>query len=122
MNCCNMTLDIKEDPPVRMEITPVKKVVTSNYEDLQNKPRINGVTLIGDMTSKELLIEGDKFFAFSQLTPSAEWRIEHPLDKFPAVTVVDSGGSVVIGDIEYIDNANITITFQSAFAGKAYLN
>ena len=122
MNCCNMALDIKDDPPIRLEMNPVKKVVTSNYEDLTNKPSINGVILIGDLSSEELRIDGDKFFAFSQMTPSDEWQIEHPLKKFPSVTVVDSAGSVVIGDIEYIDDANIIITFQSAFSGKAYLN
>lgn len=66
--------------------------------------------------------EGDKFFEFSQATPSAEWRITHTLEKFPSITVVDSGGSVVVGDITYVDASNIVITFQSAFAGKAYLN
>ena len=100
----------------------VQEVATSNYNDLYNKPKINGVTLQGNMTTEDLHIEGDKFFAFVQMSPLAVWHIEHPLRKFPAVTVVDSGGSVVIGDIEYIDDANVTITFQSAFAGKAYLN
>ena len=65
---------------------------------------------------------GDKFFEYSQTAPSAVWHIAHPLNKFPSVTVVDSGGSVVVGDIEYIDNSNITITFSGAFSGKAYLN
>lgn len=64
----------------------------------------------------------DKFFEFSQTVPSSRWEIEHQLDKFPSVTIVDSAGSVVVGDIEYIDSDNVVITFQSAFAGKAYLN
>ena len=111
-----------DDDTMSAEFDDVQKVSTSNYNELYNKPQINGVTLEGNKTTEELLIEGDKFFLFSQLSPEAVWIIEHPLRKFPAVTVVDSGGSSVVGDLEYIDDANIKITFQSAFAGKAYLN
>ena len=68
------------------------------------------------------IVGGDKFFAFSQMTPSDRWEIAHPLDKYPSVTIVDSAGSIVIGDVDYIDNKTIIITFQSAFSGKAYLN
>lgn len=75
-----------------------------------------------DWDMQEIAVVGDKFFEFAQLSPSARWEINHPLVKYPSVTVVDSGGSVVIGEVEYIDDANIVITFQAAFAGKAYLN
>lgn len=64
----------------------------------------------------------DKFFTFTQTTPAQEWVIQHNLDKFPAVTIVDSAGSVVIGDITYIDKDNVKLTFKGAFSGKAYLN
>lgn len=64
----------------------------------------------------------DKFFEYAQSVPSQEWEIAHTLKKFPSVTVVDSAGSVVIGDVTYIDDSNIIISFQSAFSGKAYLN
>lgn len=76
-------------------------------------------------TGRYRVFEGgsdDKFFEYTQSTPSQEWEIAHTLKKFPAVTVVDSAGSVVVGDITYIDDSNITITFQAAFAGKAFLN
>lgn len=100
----------------------VQRVSTQDYNDLYNKPKINGVELIGDKSTEDLHIEGDKHFVFSQLTPATTWNIEHPLNKFPSVTVVDSGGSFVVGEITYIDTSNVTVTFQSAFAGKAYLN
>lgn len=65
---------------------------------------------------------GDKFYEYIQLAPATRWEIAHPLKKFPSVTVVDSGGSVVVGEIEYIDDSNITLIFKSSFSGKAYLN
>lgn len=66
--------------------------------------------------------DGDKHFEFSQNTPSARWQIAHNLNKFPSVTIIDSGGSEVVGDIEYPDKNTVVVTFQSAFSGKAYLN
>lgn len=69
-----------------------------------------------------IAMSGDKFFEFEQLSPSATWVIDHPLDKYPSVSIVDSAGSVVIGDVEYVSKKRIIVTFQGAFAGKAYLN
>lgn len=73
-------------------------------------------------TAAQLANVGDKFYTHTQLAAADTWSIEHNLGKFPAVTVVDSGGSTVIGEIDYIDENNLTITFQSAFGGRAYLN
>lgn len=65
---------------------------------------------------------GDLTYVFNQIVPSATWNINHNLSKFPSVTVVDSADSVVFGDVTHIDNNNLTVTFNSAFSGKAYLN
>ena len=95
---------------------------TSNYNDLENKPKINNVTLEGNKTSSELGLTGDKHFTYIKSTPDSIWEITHDLDKYPSVTVVDSAGSVVMGDITYTSKSAIKITFSAAFSGKAYLN
>ena len=100
----------------------VVNATSNNYNDLSNKPLINGVILAGNKTGAELGIVNDKNFVYVQATSSNIWEITHNLNKYPAVTVVDSGGSVVIGEIVYIDKNNIRITFASAFSGKAYFN
>lgn len=64
----------------------------------------------------------DSFYFHNQIVPEAVWRINHNLNKFPAVTVVDSALSVVIGEIQYIDENNVEITFSGGFSGKAYFN
>jgi hypothetical protein len=66
--------------------------------------------------------DGDKFFEFVQYAVSAEWHIIHNLGKFPSVTVVDSGGNAVEGDVLYIDNNQLLVTFSAPFAGKAWCN
>ena len=50
------------------------------------------------------------------------WSINHNLNRPPSVTVVDSAGQVVLGNVIYIDNNNISVQFSAGFSGKAYLN
>jgi hypothetical protein len=40
---------------------------------------------------------------------------------FPSVVVVDSAGTVVLGDIEYISDSELILTFAAPFGGTAYL-
>lgn len=64
----------------------------------------------------------DAHFVFEQTVSSAEWVIDHDLSKHPSVTVVDSAGSVVIGDVFFVSNSQIILEFNAEFSGKAYLN
>ncbi len=64
----------------------------------------------------------DSFFTFTQDNPSAIWNIQHDLEKFPSVTVIDSANDVVYGNVTYVDENNLTINFSAPFSGKAYLN
>lgn len=66
--------------------------------------------------------ESDKHFLFTQGSPSTTWSVAHNLQKKPSVTVVDSGNNEVEGDVNHIDDNNLTITFSAAFSGKAYIN
>jgi hypothetical protein len=55
-------------------------------------------------------------------SPSQEWDIIHNLEKYPSVTVVNSAGVWVIGEVEYKDNNRLIVSFSSEFSGRAYLN
>lgn len=61
-------------------------------------------------------------FIHNQIFSQNEWEVGHNLNKFPSVTIVDSGNNIVIGNVEYIDKNNVIIRFSSEFSGKAYLN
>lgn len=67
-------------------------------------------------------LTGPTTFIFDQGLPITVWNINHNLNKYPSVTVVDSGNTVVVGQINYTDLNNLILTFNSAFSGKAYLN
>lgn len=65
---------------------------------------------------------GDKFYEHVQSASSATWNVTHNLGKMPSVTVVDSAGTKVIGEVEYVDDNNVTLKFKATFSGKAYFN
>jgi hypothetical protein len=66
--------------------------------------------------------EEDKEFIFNQPTPQITWTINHNLNKFPSVSVVNTNNILMYGDTTYVDEDNLIITFSAGFSGKAYLN
>ena len=95
---------------------------SNNYEALRNKPKINGHTLIGDKTSEELDIVEDKTYLHQQTIASDTWVIVHNLNKYPAVSVIDSAGNEVTGEVYYNDTNTVTVSFKGGFKGSATLN
>ena len=65
---------------------------------------------------------GDKHFTYTQATPSDTWVITHNLNKMPSITVVDSAGTIFFGEYTYNDENTVTLTFNGAFSGQAFLN
>ena len=57
-----------------------------------------------------------------QADAASQWVINHSLEKFPSVTVVDSAGNVVYGQVNYVDENTVTVDFGASFSGTAYLN
>ena len=104
--------------PDNYPITITLSLYSGNYDDFVNKPSINGVTLSGNKTSEELKLA----YVYTQGEAADTWVIEHNLDKYPSVTVVDSANTVVIGHIIYNDRNQLTVRFNGTFKGKAYLN
>lgn len=64
----------------------------------------------------------DAHYEHIQSTPSANWVITHNLGKIPSVTIIDSAKDEIIADVEHVSINQVSISFISAFSGKAYLN
>ena len=64
----------------------------------------------------------DKTFEFTQGQPATTWNIQHDLNKFPSVSVINNNNVVINGEVTYIDKNNVQINFSAGFSGKAYLN
>lgn len=89
---------------------------------------VNARIANGTITHGEpLLIESDfrvleNNYTHTQISSSQTWTITHGLNKRPSVTVVDDGDNVILGDIQYINENELTINFAFPISGKAYLN
>lgn len=64
----------------------------------------------------------DKNYKHTQIQASKTWNIKHNLKKIPSVTIVDSGGNEVIGDVKHLSENELTISFSYEFSGSAILN
>lgn len=65
---------------------------------------------------------GDKTYLHDQMVAASTWTINHNLAKYPCITVVDSGGSQIEGDVNFTDPNQAIIIFTAAFAGRAFCN
>ena len=99
-------------PPVEVALSPPPEVVEVLVSGPPGPPGPPGTGGGGS----------DAYFVHSQDLPSSLWRVEHGLGKRPAVTVFDSAGTQVEGDVEHLDASTLTIEFAYPFGGAAYLN
>lgn len=82
----------------------------------------------GTITGGEIVLIEPNFtvlnatYEHTQIISSNTWVVLHNLNKWPSVTIVDDGDNVIIGDIEYINENELLITFAHPVSGRAYLN
>lgn len=90
----------------------------------------NGNWFIFDNTSGAFIDSGnpargsgaDLSYIHTQGIASDTWSVNHNLGKYPSVSIVDSSGNSVIGEIQYTSVNALTIKFIGAFTGYAYCN
>ena len=103
--------------------TALTLIEGSIYEATLSHVSSTGGTQQGKIYGAEFAQEeADKEFIFNQPTPQVTWTINHNLNKFPSVSVVNTNNILMYGDTTYVDKDNIIITFSAGFSGKAYLN
>ena len=64
----------------------------------------------------------DSNYVHDQAQPSSIWTINHPLNKKPSVTITDTAGTVVEGQVTINDGNKVVIEFNFPFSGEAILN
>ncbi len=79
-------------------------------------------TSLNITTTSLISLVGGSTYVHTQSSPAATWTISHNLGRRPSVTVVDSAGSVVIGEVTYLSDNSLRVEFSAGFSGQAYLN
>jgi len=113
-----------------------------NDETFSEKDKVVGSSYVGTVNgvdqfktrnfSMSTLQErlGDKSFTFALKSadhntfPEVEnsWKIIHDLNKRPSVTIIDSAGNTINGDVIYTDENTLYVVTSFGFSGTAYLN
>ena len=90
---------------------------------------VTGTTLVANQKGNTVTVTGviggvslDANFVYTKGSPSATWVVNHNLNKYCSVTVVDSADNIVVGEVLYNSLNQVTLTFAGAFSGKAFFN
>ena len=118
---------IKNETIIEIEaVSEVKRVNVSsakNHNFLYNRnlPDQHSIDAITGL--REALETGaDKTYVHEQGIASDTWEIQHNLNKYPSVTLVDSANTQFEAQVVYNDKNNCTVYMNGATKGKAYLN
>lgn len=66
---------------------------------------------------------GGGTYVHTQSAPSTTWTVAHNLGYYPGgVSVIDSAGTKVYGDITHTNTNQLVINFTAGFSGKVYLS
>jgi len=102
---------------------PVSSGFIINVVDVELSDEVLTTDSSGNLKFTSLSsVAADKNYIHTQSESSATWIVNHNLAKNASVTVVDSAGTVVIGQVDYNTINQITLTFKATFSGKAYFN
>ena len=74
------------------------------------------------LTTEPHLVIASANYVHTQSTAATTWIVPHNLGKYCSVTVVDENDDVVVGEIHYDSEIQVTLTFTAAFSGKAFCN
>ena len=118
-NICEITGQITSQSEINVQIigsgpkgdTPIKGVDYFTPEGVEEIVQ-DGVAIVVE----------DKNYVHDQIASSKTWTINHNLNKYPSVMVVNSAGTVALGEITYTSLNQVVITFSAQFSGKAFLN
>lgn len=80
---------------------------------------------VGDFWDEDFYTVGvisASYYVHTQSSASNEWVITHNLGYFPNVSIVDSSGSRVFTDIQYIDQNSLKSLTNLPFSGVAYIS
>lgn len=92
---------------------------------IQKIDETTGKEYLGKVTTADIDFDVDKNYIHNQISPSATWTITHNLAKVPSITVFDSSNRQVTGEVVLTsgnETNELTLYFNGAFSGKAYLN
>ena len=97
-------------------------VTTQQLSDAISASALSTTDDLPEGSTNKYFTVGRVSYIHTQGVASATWIINHNLGFYPNLTVQDSAGTIYEGEITYTNSDSLTVTFSSAFSGKAYLS
>lgn len=97
--------------------TPIFGFVKQDYDETADIDDYND-----NFDKAETALAAARGLVHTQSAAAEVWTITHNLNRYPSVTVVDSSGAEVLGNVRYVSANQITVTCGGATGGVAYLN
>jgi len=98
------------------------ELIAGNGINLDANVGDNTIEISSDVNISDYVLKSELTYIHTQIASSSTWVINHGLHRYPSVTIVDSGGTRVVGETIYNSIDQITVNFSAAFSGEAYLN
>lgn len=137
----NLSVAVEESAPLnvvvgenaKIEVGEALHYIKTGTAEIEEAVQ-EGLVLIGEQVdraesyaesaaeSAEIAYRYRSTYIHDQGVASSEWVINHNLNKFPSVTVVDSADNEIIASVKYQSANTCIVTMSSPFKGKAYLN
>lgn len=64
----------------------------------------------------------DVRYTHTQSVASSSWTVQHNLGARPSVTVVNSSDEIIYPEVNYTNDNQVTLAFNTSLTGKAYIN
>jgi hypothetical protein len=112
---------IEFDPTYYVGFSPILEESTGKTFIVKSGDPVNGWTF-KEIYNNLPPAGGDINYVHNQTTSTDAWVIQHNLGKYPSVTIVNDVGDNVEGFVEYQGYNKLTINFNVALIGVAYLN
>lgn len=92
----------------------------TSFQIIQSQPNVAVLPVGAALTAGQVpdLVS----FEHSQGAANASWVITHNLGFYPSVTIIDSGGNLVEGELTHNSKNQLTIDLSIAISGTAYLS
>jgi hypothetical protein len=119
--------------PLYSDLVYNNSLSSSSPYFLRSTPLILGSGLIGptDFTGASISLDLNynyiqnlirDNYVHNQQVASASWVVNHNMNKYPSINIVDTANDIIMGEVRYNSLNQLTITFTADISGKAYLN
>lgn len=114
-----VTVGVTPAAPVSLTVGPERAVLAVSQPETITVEVAGRIGPPGPAGSGE---SGGGWYRHAQAAPADVWLIDHPLGYRPAVTTEDSAGTVIAGDVSYVDDYTVVVRFAVAIGGYANLS